>query len=127
MRLAMESMTPEGLDKLGKTIQAMETCIACDPVDLSRYQALNEDFHINNLLEIEEHVRLHKLLHNLKNQTKRLSYRNFKDQKHLELNFHQHQNIYDAIKEKNNFLAENLCREHIFRGMNLLVKNLDNN
>lgn len=125
IRLAIENMTAEGLDKLERTVQAMETCIACDPVDLPKYQVLNEDFHINNLLEIAEHGRLYKLLHNLKNQTKRLSYRNLQDQAHLELNCRQHRDIFEAIRAKDNPEAENLCRRHIFRGMDLLIKNLD--
>ena len=127
IRLAMVTMTDEGLNRLGKVIQGMETCIRKDPANLARYQALNEDFHINVLLEIADHGRLYKLLRNLKNQTKRLSYRNLRDRMHLESNYRQHRDIFEAIRAKDQPRAEHLCREHIYRGMALLLKNREKN
>jgi DNA-binding GntR family transcriptional regulator len=122
--LAIDFMTDEGIAKLEKAVQGMEKCAYKEPVNLTKYQALNEDFHINILLEICNHGRLHKLLHNLNNQTKRLSYKNLQDRNHLKSNCEYHKKMFEAIKAKDKGLAENFCQEHIFRGMDLLMRNL---
>ena len=122
--LAIDSMTDEGIAKLEKTVEAMVKCVEKEPVNLHRYQALNEDFHINILLEISNHGRLHRLLHNLDKQLKWLSYRNLRDREHLKSNCEFHRRMFDAIKHKDKTLAERLCQEHIFKGMELLIKNM---
>lgn len=122
--LAIDNMTEEGIAKLEKTVEAMVKCVNKHPVNLKKYQELNEDFHINILLEISQHSRLHRLLHNLDKQLKWLSYRNLLDSDHLQSNCESHREMLDAIKHKDKALAEKLCKEHIFRGMDLLIKNM---
>lgn len=122
--LAIDSITEDGLAKLEKTVEAMVKCVSKQPVNLKKYQELNEDFHINILLEISKHGRLHRLLHNLDKQLKWLSYRNLLDSAHLQSNCESHRRMLDAIKRKDKALAEQLCKEHIFRGMDLLIKNM---
>lgn len=123
--LAIDNMTNEGIAKLGKVVQLMEKYVNKEPININKYQALNEDFHVNIPHEISNHGRLLKLLRNLNNQTKRLSYKNLLDRDHLLSNCHYHQQIFDAIKKQDKILADKLCQEHIFRGMKLLQKNLE--
>ena len=120
--LAIDSMTDEGIKKLEDVIQKMEDCVSREPADVTQYQSLNEDFHINILLDISGHKRLRKIMRNLDNQAKRLSYENLMSSKaYLMSSCEYHKLMFGAIKKKDKALSGKLCQEHIFRGMKRLL------
>jgi len=122
--LTIDVIKDHEIEMFEKLMQAMEQCFRNKHANIKKYQALNRDFHINVPIKIIQHERLHRTMDILKNQTDRFSYKNLQDESHLKLNFLYHQKIYAAIKKKDKELAQKLIQEHIFLGMNALIKNL---
>jgi DNA-binding GntR family transcriptional regulator len=120
--LAIDEMTDELLAELEDVVLLMEKCVTADPADVAQYQVLNESFHTRIILDAVGHKRLQKLIGNLNNQAKRLSYKTYAEREHLLSNCRFHRRILEAIRNKDKQLALALCQEHIFEGMELLQR-----
>ena len=63
--------------------------------------------------------RLKKIILSLNNQLHRLSYKSLADRSHLKSSLRYHQKILDAIKNKDQDLAEALTKEHAMKGLEI--------
>ena len=61
----------------------------------------------------------------LHNQVKRFSYKSLADKTHLLSSVRSHRKMLEAIKNRDEALAERLNREHIMEGMVMLQKFLE--
>jgi len=119
--LAMDKMPPQGIRQLEQIVAAMEKCVGVIPANLVEYQTLNESFH-NCLMDIAGNERLKKACSMLHNQVKRFSYKSLSDKGHLLSSLSSHRRMLEAIRNRDEALAERLNREHILEGMVVLQK-----
>ncbi len=104
----------------------MKTCVMKDPPDIIRYQFLNDLFHLTTI-NIIGHERLKKIILSLNNQIHRYSYKSLSDKKHLKTSYKYHKKIFQAIIRKEIELAERLTREHVVKGLEVLLRSADKN
>lgn len=117
--LAMERMDKRTLMRLERTLERMESCIKKRPPDVQRYQDLHEAFH-RIIMEVTGHQRLLRIVSSLHNQVKRYSYRSLGYGDHLQESYDYHRRIYEAFRQGDRQRAEELTREHILRGLEIL-------
>jgi DNA-binding GntR family transcriptional regulator len=121
-RLAFDKMAGQGMRKLEKVVERMETCVnKATPDNLTKYQDLNESFH-DVIIDITGHQRLKRIVASLHNQVKRFSYQSLANEKHYHRSFRYHRMIFEAIRDGDRELAERLTREHILKGMEVAMK-----
>jgi len=115
--LAIDRLTPGGVEKLEKIVCQMEALVhGNERPDIIRYEELNNIFHETTAL-IAGHSRLKKIQQSLHNQIKRVAYRSLADRGHLERSCRFHREILSAVKAGDRLRAEALTREHILKGM----------
>ncbi len=118
-RLAFDRLNDSLISKLEHIVSNMKQCIEQDPPDITRYQALNEQFH-DLMLDAADHGRLKKMAATLHNQVKRYSYRSLAERSHLQRSYKYHKAIVDAIKKGQREKAAQLTEEHVLEGLKVL-------
>ena len=118
-RLAFGRLNDSLISKLEHIVSSMKQCIEQDPPDITRYQALNEQFH-DLMLDAADHGRLKKMAATLHNQVKRYSYRSLAERSHLQRSYKYHKAIVDAIKKGEKEKAAQLTEEHVLEGLKVL-------
>ena len=118
-RLAFDRLTDALINKLDQITSKMKECIDQEPPDITRYQALNEQFH-DLMLDAAEHGRLKKMAATLHNQVKRYSYRSLAERSHLQRSYKYHKAIVEAIKDGDKEKAAQLTEEHVLEGLKVL-------
>ena len=118
-RLAFGRLNDSLISKLEHIVSNMKKCIEQDPPDITRYQALNEQFH-DLMLDAADHGRLKKMAATLHNQVKRYSYRSLAERSHLQRSYKYHKAIVDAIKKGEKEKAAQLTEEHVLEGLKVL-------
>jgi DNA-binding GntR family transcriptional regulator len=115
--LAIDRVSHNDIGKLEKIVVQMEK-LAFDNInpDIIKYEDLNNLFH-ETTAAMARHGRLKKIVQSLNNQVKRVSYRSFTKEGHLQSSCRYHRQILEAIKTRDKILAEQLTREHIVKGL----------
>jgi DNA-binding GntR family transcriptional regulator len=120
--LAIEKLTPAGLEKLEKIVGQMEALVhGRERPDIIRYEELNHLFH-ETTAHIAGHGRLKKIQQSINKEVMRMAYRSLADRRHLERSCRYHRDILAAIKAGDKARAEALTREHVQKGMAALEK-----
>lgn len=115
--LAIDRISDNDIDKLEKIVKQMEMIVNADSnPDIIKYEELNNLFHETATI-IAGHGRLKKMVQSLNNQIKRVSYRSFTKEGHLNSSCRYHRQILEAIKARDRVLAEQLTKEHIVKGL----------
>lgn len=115
--LAIDRISDNGIGKLEKIVAEMEMIADNDSKpDIMKYEELNNLFHETTTI-LAGHGRLRKIVQSLNNQIKRVSYRSFTKEGHLQRSCRYHRQILEAIKAGDKILAERLTKEHIERGL----------
>lgn len=118
-RLAFDQLSNALINKLENIISKMKECIDQDPPDITRYQALNEQFH-DLMFDAADHGRLKKVADTLRNQIKRYSYNCIAERPHLQRSYKYHKAIFEAIKKGEKEKAARLNEEHVMEGLRVL-------
>jgi DNA-binding GntR family transcriptional regulator len=115
--LAIDRMSDNDIGKLEKIVVQMEALSfnEANP-DIMKYEELNNLFH-ETTAAMARHGRLKKIVQSLNNQIKRISYRSFTKEGHLQSSCRYHRQILEAIRSRDKALAERLTKEHIERGL----------
>jgi len=121
---AIEHLSEKGLKKLENVVDMMGECVKQEPANVARYQKLNEDFH-NIMIDMAGHQRVRKILSNLNNQIRRLSYQSMQSHIHIWSSYQYHKQILEAVKKKDMDLAQRLTREHVLKGLTVLQSMLE--
>ena len=115
--LAIDRISDNDIDKLEKIVIQMEMIVNTDSnPNIIKYEELNNLFHETTTI-IAGHGRLKKMVQSLNNQIKRVSYRSFTKEGHLNSSCRYHRQILEAIKIRDRVLAESLTKEHIVKGL----------
>ena len=115
--LAIDRISDNDIDKLEKIVIQMEMIVNTDSnPNIIKYEELNNLFHETTTI-IAGHGRLKKMVQSLNNQIKRVSYRSFTKEGHLNSSCRYHRQILEAIKIRDKILAESLTKEHIVKGL----------
>jgi DNA-binding GntR family transcriptional regulator len=115
--LAVDRVSDNDIAKLEKIVVQMETLTFGEANhDIMKYEDLNNLFHETTTV-IAGHGRLKRIVQSLNNQIKRVSYRTFTREGHLQSSCRYHRQILEAIKARDKALAERLTREHIEKGL----------
>lgn len=120
-RLSTDKINKEWIKKLKEIITNMKVSIMKNPPDVIKYQYLNDLFHLTTINMIG-HERLKKIILSLNNQIHRYSYKSLNDKKHLKTSYEYHKKIFYAIKRKERNLAEKLTKEHVEKGLEVLMR-----
>ncbi|UCF93043.1 MAG: GntR family transcriptional regulator [Desulfobacterales bacterium] len=118
--LAMEFIREPQIGELESIVQAMEACVAIQPVDLLHYQALHQSF-LDRILVFSGNVRLRKFAASLHNQVCRLSYRSLHNPGHLYDSLRYHRRIIGAMQARNRVRACNLMKAHVLKALDVLL------
>ena len=84
---ATENFSNKTIKRFENIIQLMKHCLEKEPVNVRKYQNLNERFHLM-IIDISEHERLKGILQSLEKQAKRISYKHM-ERKETLLNSYQ--------------------------------------
>jgi DNA-binding GntR family transcriptional regulator len=115
--LAIDRVSKNDIGKLEKIVVQMEKLAFYDTnPDIIKYEDLNNLFH-ETTAAVAGHGRLKKIVQSLNNQIKRVSYRSFTKEGHLQSSCKYHRQILEAIKTRDKALAERLTKEHIEKGL----------
>jgi DNA-binding GntR family transcriptional regulator len=114
---AIDRISDSDIGKLERIVGQMEMLAygEANP-DIIRYEDLNNLFH-ETTAAIAGHGRLKKIVQSLNNQIKRVSYRSFTREGHLQSSCRYHRQILEALKARDKALAERLTKEHIEKGL----------
>ena len=111
--MAAEKIHPEEIAKLEEIIQKMSTIISKPKPDVAAYSELNAEFH-NLILNACGNRRLMKICNNLSSSDHRFRIRSLRNNpERLKHSLKEHQDIVDALKEKDSKQAERLTKKHI--------------
>jgi DNA-binding GntR family transcriptional regulator len=115
--LATDRVSDSDIRKLEKIVVQMEKMVfdEANP-DIVKYEELNNLFH-ESTAAVARHGRLKKIIQSLNNQIKRISYRSFTKEGHLQSSCRYHRQILEAIRSRDKALAEQLTKEHIEKGL----------
>ena len=115
--LAIDRMSDSDIGRLERIVGQMEVLAYGEGnPDIIKYEDLNNLFH-ESTASIAGHGRLKKIVQSLNNQIKRVSYRSFTREGHLQSSCRYHRKILEALKVRDKPLAERLTREHIEKGL----------
>ena len=117
--LAIDVITEKVIGKLKSFVEKMESCMAKEPVDLLRYQALHKRFH-EIIMVSAGNDRLRNFASNLHNQVTPFSYKSLQDKNHLHSSVRYHKQIVNAMKEKDRSLACRLMKAHVLNALDVL-------
>ena len=84
---AIENMSEKTNKNFEIIVRRMKHCLEKEPVNVRKYQNLNERFHLM-IIDISEHERLKGILQSLEKQAKRISYKHM-ERKETLLNSYQ--------------------------------------
>ena len=119
--LAIENITEKFIQNLEGIIALMNKCIEKKPIDIRKYQNLNDRFHYT-IIDMAGHERLKTICRSLDNQTKRINYEYYlSDKEHFLTSFKHHIKILEAIKNKNKKMAVKHTQDHILNGLKALT------
>jgi DNA-binding GntR family transcriptional regulator len=114
--IAMEKISEEDIKKSESFIKKMEEGARQDPEDIEKYRKYHRMFH-ENILQIAGNNRLMQICNGLDNQTNRFSKIIFSNKEYLVASLKRHEEILEAIKNKDRDLAAKVTYEHIMEGM----------
>lgn len=118
--LALGKAAPKNLQRLERTVERMEGCLARRPPDVSRYQLYHEEFH-GLIMDMAGNERLKRIAWSLHKQVKRFSYRSLIHEGHLRNSCRRHREILQALREKDPGKAEDLSRKHVMEALEFLL------
>ncbi len=117
--LAVGNAASRDLQRLERTVERMEGCLAKRPPDVARYQIYHEEFH-GLIMDMAGNQRLKKIAWSLHNQVKRFSYRSLTHEEHLRNSCMRHREILQALRERDPGRAEDLSRQHVMEALEFL-------
>ncbi len=119
IQLGFDRMTSSDIGRMGKLLEAMESCVSDENPDVFRYQELNNQFHDVHM-DAAGHQRLRQILNMMHNQIRYFSFNNLSNRTHLTKNYAYHYDILKAFQEGDFESAVKLSREHVLVGLKKL-------
>jgi len=125
--LAIEKITEKEIEKLSKLIAEMEIC--SDKKDIDNFSKYSQKFQ-KLIVNISGNDQLIRIRNNLSDQTIRYRIRSLSSPKRLKHSLKEHQDIFEAIKNKDSEKVEKLSKihtENVFKNILAHIKNIHNN
>ncbi|HOR42985.1 MAG TPA: FCD domain-containing protein, partial [Atribacterota bacterium] len=124
---ALEKITEKEIEKLSKLIAEMEIC--SDKKDIDNFSKYSQKFQ-KLIVNISGNDQLIRIRNNLSDQTIRYRIRSLSSPKRLKHSLKEHQDIFEAIKNKDSEKVEKLSKihtENVFKNILAHIKNIHNN
>ena len=121
-RLAAEKHKKEELEPLEKKIAEFQK--ALDRKRMNDLPEINTDFH-DLLYALSKSPKLINIINGLRDQIYRFRKMNLKEEKFATTSNHDHKKMLQSIRKRDAEVAEQLTREHILRGREIVLKEFD--